>query len=102
MPAANTSSQTVTDLFNDEIFYKVLDLSQEDKNQIFQMLTIYVGVLYKVLDAGNHPILDHISGTPNATLEALANNGADISGVDYEKPKQLIAEYDAWKSNQTK
>lgn len=100
MTSANTSSIPVIDYFNDEVFYKILDLNQTDKDQIFEMLTKYVDVLYKILDPGNHPILDHIKGQPWATVEAISATEADTSGVDYDKPKRLIDEYDAWKAKQ--
>jgi hypothetical protein len=95
-------SDIVRQHFDENIFYKILDLDQTDKDKVFEMLTKYVDVLKVILDIGNHPILDYISGTPNAELDAIVQNGGDISGVDYDKPRELISQYDAWKAKQPK
>jgi hypothetical protein len=61
------------------------------------MLTDYADILYQILDPGNHPILDHILGTPGAGLQAITNAGGTLE-VDQSQYDQLVKEYDAWKS----
>lgn len=95
-------SEILCNHFDEHVFYKILDLDQTNKEKVFEMLTKYVDVLKLILDVGNHPILDHISGTPNAELEAIIQNGGNIDDVDYDKPKELISQYDAWKAKQPK
>ena len=93
-------SDIITQHFDEKVLYNILDLDQDSKDKVFEMLSKYVDVLKLILDVGNHPILDHISGTPNAQLELIVQNGGDITDVDYDKPRELIAQYDAWKAKQ--
>jgi hypothetical protein len=86
--------------FNNIFFNSILNLSTEDRGNVFTMLTTHVDVLHKLLDAGNHPILDHIKGTPWATANTVVENHPHVE-VNYEQAQPLIASYDEWKSSRT-
>jgi hypothetical protein len=93
------SSDVLTAHFDEHVYGNILALSAEDKALAFQMLTDYVDVLYKILDPGNHPILDVIKGTPGAGLEAIVAAGGELN-VDVSNSVELLNEYNAWKSAQ--
>ncbi|NBP55097.1 hypothetical protein EBU71_00905 [bacterium] len=85
--------------FKNIFFNSVLNLPEEERANVFTMLTTHANVLSKLLDAGNHPILDHIKGTPWKTAnESLNKNNLN---VNYEQAQPLIDAYDEWKSNRT-
>ena len=85
--------------FKNIFFNSVLNLPEEERANVFTMLTTHANVLSKLLDAGNHPILDHIKGTPWKTAnESLNKNNLN---VNYEQAQPLIDAYDEWKSNKT-
>jgi len=84
--------------FNNIFFNSILNLAEEDRGNVFTMLTTHVDVLNKLLDAGNHPILDHIKGTPWATANTVVENAPYIE-VNYDQAQPLIIAYDKWKNN---
>ena len=86
--------------FNNIFFNSVLNLPAEERANVFTMLTTHVDVLSKLLDAGNHPILDHIKGTPWQTANTAAENHPQVT-VNYEQAEPLIKAYDEWKTNTT-
>lgn len=86
--------------FNNIFFNSVLNLSDEERGNVFTMLTTHVDVLHKLLDAGNHPLLDHIKGTPWATANTTVENHPHVT-VNYDQAQPLIQAYDEWKSNTT-
>jgi hypothetical protein len=93
----SSSSDVLTAHFDEHVYGNILALSPEDKSRAFQMLTDYVDVLYKILDAGNHPILDVIKGTPGASLQDIVAAGGTLN-VDVSNSIELLNEYNAWKS----
>lgn len=100
MTDTNTTPSTSAELtahFDEHVYGNILALSAEDKALAFQMLTDYVDVLYKILDPGNHPILDVIKGTPGAGLESIVAAGGSLN-VDVSNSIELLNEYNAWKS----
>jgi len=85
--------------FDEYVYSKLLSLPDSEKHRVFQMLTDYADILYQILDPGNHPILDHILGTPNAAWDAVIAAGGTLD-IDHSQYEQLVKEYDAWKSTQ--
>lgn len=86
--------------FNNVFFNSVLNLPEQERANVFTMLTTHVDVLSKLLDAGNHPIFDHIKGTPWKTAEESLEVNPQIK-INYEQAQPLINAYDEWKSNRT-
>jgi len=72
-------------------------LPAAEKGRVFQMLTDYADILYQILDPSNHPILDHILGTPGAIQQVVVAAGGELN-VDHSQYEDLVKEYDAWKS----
>jgi hypothetical protein len=100
MTNANTSpvsSEVLTSHFDDFVYLKILALPAAEKGRVFQMLSDYADILYQILDPSNHPILDHILGTPGAIQQVVADAGGTVN-VDYAQHEDLVKEYDAWKS----
>ena len=91
------ASELLTAHFDEHVYSKLLALPDAEKGRVFQMLTDYADILYQILDPGNHPILDHILGTPGSGLQAIAEAGGTVE-VDHSQYDQLVKEYDAWKS----
>jgi len=89
----------IMDYWNEQVYARTLALSPEEKDRYFQMITDYGDIIKKLLDDDNHVIYDHIAGNPWVNLESAAADGVII---DYDKPKQLLDEYDAWKAKQPK
>lgn len=86
--------------FRNIFFDSVLNLPKEEQANVFTMLTTHADVLSKLLNAGNHPILDHIKGTPWKTANESLELNPDIK-INYEQAQPLITAYDEWKSNRT-
>jgi len=84
--------------FNNIFFNSILNLPNEERGNVFAMLTTHVDVLSKLLDAGNHPILDHIKGTPWETANTVVERAPHIQ-VNYDQAQPLIIAYDEWKNN---
>jgi len=86
--------------FKNIFFNSVLSLSAEERSNVFTMLTTHVDVLSKLLNAGNHPILDHIKGNPWQTANT-ASQMSDLVNINYDQARPLIEAYDEWKSSRT-
>ena len=105
-----TNSISAQTFFSEIIFNKIMDMTPEEQSRVFEMLTNYIDVLYNLFDndsghdVGNHPLFDHIKGTPWAyakkIIEENQSTNPDDSHIDYDKPQKLIDAYDAWKSAQ--
>lgn len=82
------------------VMSRTLNLSAEDKDRYFQMITDYADILMKIVGDDNHIIWKAALGKPFDDLEKHANK----SGVqiDYEKPKKLLDEFYAWQEKQPK
>ena len=87
--------------FNNIFFNAILNLPDEKRANVFTMLTTHVDVLSELLDAGNHPILDHIKGVPWQTANTALEISSDVR-INYEQAQPLIMAYDEWKSKTTK
>lgn len=86
--------------FNTVIYDRTINLPQEDKDRYFQMITEYGDIIEKLLNDENNIIYEYVKGNPNPwlKLEEIAKNSNSV--VDYERPAQLIKEYQEWKSRQ--
>ena len=91
------TTELLTAHFDEHVYSKLLSLPESEKGRVFQMLHDYADILYQILDPGNHPILDHILGTPGAALDQIISGGGNLD-VDHSQYEQLVKEYDAWKS----
>lgn len=84
-----------------EFVYKnVINLPQEQKDRYFKMITEYGDVIQSILNDDNNVIYEYASGNTNpwANLEAHAEKSGAV--VDFERPKQLIKEYQEWRTRQ--
>jgi hypothetical protein len=86
--------------FNTEVYERTINLSPEDKDRYFQMVTDYGDILAKLLNDDNHVLYKHIQGKGWIDLESHAEKSNVV--IDYDKPKQLLDEYDAWKARKQK
>jgi hypothetical protein len=78
--------------FDTQLGSDILNLPDEQKFKLFQMLTDYAGVLEKIFHPGI-PILEHILGKPWAAAKANPHEG-----IDLEHDCEIIRQYEAWKS----
>lgn len=82
------------------VYNKIINLPQKDKDRYFQMITDYGDLFEHILNDDNNVIYEYIKGNPHpwAKLEAHAKKSGMV--IDYERPAQLIKEYQEWKSRQ--
>ena len=80
------------------VYNKIINLPQVDKARYFQMITDYGDIFEQVLNDDNNVIYEYVKGNPNpwAKIEAHAAKSGMV--VDYERPAQLIKEYQEWRS----
>jgi hypothetical protein len=86
--------------FETIVLSRTLNLSPEDKDRYFQMVTDYADILIKISGDDNHVIFKAALGKPFEDLENHAKNSG--MKIDYDKPKKLLDEYYAWKEKQPK
>lgn len=84
--------------FNTEVYNRTINLPQAEKDRYFQMITEYGDILETILNDDNHVIYKHVKGQAWVDLEGHAEKSNVV--IDYEQPKQLLKEYDEWKSRQ--
>lgn len=87
----------IVEWLNNEVYDRTINLSQEDKDRYFQMVTDYGDVIAKLLNDDNNIIYEYARGAENpwANIERHAAKANIV--VDYDKPKQLIKEFLEWK-----
>jgi hypothetical protein len=83
---------------NEYVYERTINLPQADKDRYFQMITDYGDILAYLINDDNNIIYEYVKGEENpwAKLEKHAENSDMV--IDYEKPKQLIKEYEEWKA----
>jgi len=82
------------------VMSRTLNLSPEDKDRYFQMITDYADILIKIVGDDNHVIWKAALGKPFEDLEKHAKKSG--AKIDYEKPQKLLEEYEAWRAKQPK
>jgi hypothetical protein len=80
---------------NEIVMPRTLNLSSEDKDRYFRMITDYADILIKIVGDDNHVIWKAALGQPYKDLEKHANKSQAV--IDYDKPKKLLQEYDIWR-----
>ena len=83
---------------NNDIYDRTINLPQEEKDRYFQMIVDYGDILAKLLNDDNNVIFEYARGAehPWAKLEKHAKKANIV--LDYDKPKQLIKEFEEWKA----
>lgn len=82
---------------NNYVYDRTINLPQEDKDRYFQMITDYGDIIAKLINDDNNVIYEYARGNPNPWLK-LENHAAKSGMViDFDKPKQLIKEYEEWR-----
>lgn len=86
---------------NEYVYERTINLPPEEKDRYFQMITDYGDIISYLLNDDNNIIYEYVKGSENpwARLEKHAEKSDMI--IDYEKPKQLIKEYEEWKARKT-
>ena len=84
--------------FSHVFFNAVLNLPEEEKSNVFTMMTTHVDVLSKLLNSGNFPLFDHIKGNSWQTANTVSENNSHVT-INYDQAQPLITAYDEWKSN---
>lgn len=77
------------------VMSRTLNLSPEDKDRYFQMITDYADILIKIIGDDNHVLWKAALGRPFEDLERHAQKSG--VAIDYDKPKKLLDEYYAWR-----
>lgn len=82
---------------NEYVYDRTINLPQDQKDRYFEMITKYGDVLATIINDDNNVMFEYAQGAENPWLKL--ENHAKKSGmvIDYDKPKQLIKEYDEWK-----
>lgn len=82
---------------NTEVYNRTINLPQEDKDRYFQMITDYGDIIAHLLNDDNNVIYEYVRGNPEPWIKLEKH--AEKSGmvIDYERPKQLIKEYQEWR-----
>lgn len=83
---------------NTDVYNRTINLPQKDKDRYFQMITDYGDIIAHLLNDDNNVIYEYVKGNPEpwAALERHAEKSDMV--IDYEKPAQLIKEYEEWKA----
>ena len=82
----------------EEVYKRTINLTQDQKDRYFEMITEYGDIIAHLLNDDNNVIYEYAKGNPNPWVKIEAH--AEKSGmvVDYERPKQLIKEYQEWRT----
>lgn len=86
--------------FNEYLYNRVINLNDSDKDRYFQMITDYGDLLAKIVNDDNNVMFKYSQKGEAAWLDLEEHAKRSGTVVDYERPKQLIKEYDAWKAKQ--
>jgi hypothetical protein len=86
--------------FNTEILERTLALSPEDKDRYFQMITDYYDILQKIVNDDNNIIWEYAAGHEhNMPWLKIANHARNSNtDIDYERPRELINQYQEWRA----
>ncbi len=81
---------------NNYVYERTINLPQEDKDRYFEMITNYGDILAKIINDDNNIMFEYAQGnkTPWIKLENHAKKSDMV--IDYDRPKQLIKEYEDW------
>lgn len=82
----------VNHYFDTQMGNDIMNLTQEDKNKFFKMVSEYADVLEKVLPMGND-LIEHALGKRFATASI---EQTDVSTIVFDNP--IINAYDEWKA----
>jgi hypothetical protein len=86
--------------FDTIVMSRTLNLNSEDKARYFQMITDYADILIKIIGDDNHVIWKVALGQGWKDLEKHAEKSG--VAIDYDKPQQLVGEYQEWLSKNKK
>lgn len=83
---------------SEEVYKRTINLPQNKKDRYFEMITEYGDIIAEIVNDDNNVIYEYARGnpTPWANLEAHAKRSNAI--IDYERPAQLIKEYQEWRA----
>lgn len=82
----------------EEVYKRTINLPQVDKDRYFEMITEYGDIIAHLLNDDNNVIYEYARGNPSPWLKIEAHAVKSGMVVDYERPKQLIKEYQEWRS----
>ena len=82
---------------NTVVYERTINLSQEDKDRYFQMITDYADIISILINDDNNVIYEYAKGNPNPWEKIEKHAAKSGAVVDYDKPKQLIKEYQEWR-----
>lgn len=82
---------------SEDVYKRTINLPQDKKDRYFKMITEYGDIISEILNDDNNVIYEYAKGNPNpwVALEAHAEKSNMV--IDYEKPAQLIKEYQEWR-----
>ena len=83
---------------NNDVYKRTINLSKADKDRYFQMITDYGDLIAKLLNDDNNVIYEYVRGNPEPWLKLERHAEKSDAIIDYERPKQLIKEYEEWKA----
>lgn len=86
---------------NNDVYKRTINLSASDKDRYFQMITDYGDLISKLLNDDNNVIYEYVKGNPEPWLKLESHAQKSDAVIDYERPKQLIKEYEEWKARKT-
>ncbi len=81
----------------EDVYKRTINLPQADKDRYFQMITDYGDIISYILNDDNNVIYEYVKDNPNpwAKLEQHSEKSGRV--IDYERPAQLIKEYQEWR-----
>lgn len=83
--------------FGEYIYKRVINLPQAEKDRYFEMIYNFGDILAKIINDDNNIMFEYAQGNEQPWLKL--ENHAKVSNmvIDYERPKQLIKEFEEWK-----
>lgn len=83
--------------FETDVYNRVINMSQENKDRFFKMTYEYSDIIEYMLNDDNNILFNYAQRGPQAWLDLEKH--AEKSGmvIDYDKPKELIRQFDEWR-----
>lgn len=83
--------------FSTEVYNRIINLEQKEKERYFQLITDYGDLMTKILNDPNHVIFEFAQNSSNPWLSLEKHAEQSNAVVDYELPTKMIEEYTLWK-----
>ncbi len=83
--------------FETQVYDRIMNMSQENKDRYFKMVYEYSDIIEYILNDDNNILFNYSQRGEQAWLDLEKH--AEKSGmvIDYERPRELIRQFDDWR-----